>query len=511
MVLTPIRKSPILRGLGSILKRIGAVDPAIVTESVIQTEIVRESEIEKTGIKQGWGFRPKDISNDGIRRMRSQAHSAWINHPLAKKGMRMKRAFVCQEGFRVESVCKDPEKRKRVQEFLDKHWEINWQGKVDTRVESLGVYGDLAFWRPPVNTVTGHARIGALQRDDIEEVLPDRLNAERAGMIRMNQPITLMIDGEPKNQDIFNVFHFDWLSEEWKGEVLYLGVNRLDTMMRGISDLAPVLDWLEIFDQLTYTESERVKMLRSLLFHLKMKGKDGEHPSDKVLDAKRRDLAKKPPPPGSWYVSNDSEDIAILSGGENAAPTQEWVKFIWGIASGCIDLPEHWYYSSGDVNRASAKEMTSPIYAGIRDRKREFADFLLAEHCIALQAASKIPTSGVAGFTAEELEIEVRSRDPERDSLEVIGQHLLAFGQGLLLATSEGWITNDQAGQQFRQASTGIGLEGLDAPDEDPEALQNQAKAQMEVRRPQLEALSNVYPLAINEDPNWAIRSSAVR
>lgn len=500
MGLRPIRKSPILRTIGGALAALGAVPREIITRTVYEEEFIREA-ANASGINLPWGFKTKDVSAAGLRKMRKQAHLAWINHPLAKKGMRTKRAFVCQEGFKVAATCKDPEKAAKVQEFLDKHWQINWEGKVDTRVESLGVYGDLSFWRPPCNTRNGHARIGALQRDDIEEVLPDPLNAERIGIIRMNQPLTLTVDGEKKKQELFNVYHFDWLSEEWKGEVLYLGVNRLDTMMRGISDLAPVLDWLEVFDQLTYTESERVKMLRSLLFHLKMKTDD-----DKKLEKKRSDMAKRPPPPGSWYVSNESETIDILEGGGNTAPTLEWVKFIWGIASGCIDLPEHWYYSSGDVNRASAKEMTSPIYAGIRDRKREFCDFLLAEHSIALQDASKVPTSVVHGLTAEELAIEVRSRDPERDALDVIGQHLLAFGQALLLAQGEGWINNDQAGQQFRQAAEGIGLDGLDAPE--LEAGLDQAQAEMEVRRPQLEPTGE-FPLALDGDPNWRVNTPA--
>ena len=166
-----------------------------------------------------------------------------------------------------------------------------------------------------------------------------------------------------------------------------------------------------------------------------------------------------------------------------------------------MDLPEHYYYSAGSVNRASAKEMSDHIYAGIRDRKREIADFLLLEHNIALQVASQVETSRLYQMTSKQLEIKVTSRDPERDALDVIGQHLLAFGQSLLVATSEGWLSNEQAGQQFRQAASAIGLDELEAPDEDVEALQNKAREQMDFRRPQLECCGT--PLAVDGDPNW--------
>lgn len=504
MGLRPIGKSPVLRTLGNALARLGAVSPRIIEHHHHEETVLREA--APSGVAVGWGYRSKDVSSNGLANMRKQAHSAWINHPLAKKGMRTKRAFVCQEGFRVESLCEDPAKRELVQRHLDEHWEINWEGKVDRRVESLGVYGELAFWRPPVNTRNGHARIGSLQRDDIDEVLPKPLNAEEAGILRMTHPLTLIVGGQKKSQDLFSVVNYDWLDESWKGEVLYCGVNRLDTMMRGISDLAPVLDWLEVFDQLLYTEAERVKMMRSLLFHLKMTGASPE-----VLEAKRRELAKRPPPPGTFYVSNESEEIADFAPNLSTAPSLDLIKFIFGLASGCIDIPEHWYYSAGDVNRASAKEMTSPIYAGIRDRKREFASFLLVEHSIALQEAAKIPTSLVGGFTAEDLEIEVKSRDPERDALDVVGQHLLAFGQALLLGETQQWMSREQAAKQFIQACSSVGLDEIEYAD-NPESMLGQAQAQMERRRPQLEE-SNIYPLSL--DPggkrDWSIHSSAVR
>lgn len=503
MGLSQIGKSPILRRLGSALVRLGAV------EVVEQHHHHHPGRPQRNGMEMPFGFRTKDVSPGGLRAMRQQAHKAWINHPLAKKGMRTKRAFVCQEGFRLEATCADEKKRALVQRYLDEHWAINWaDGKVERRTESLGVYGDLAFWRAPENKRTGQYEIGALSRDDIDEVLPDCMNAERVGMLRMSQPLTLWEYGEKKTQDLFEVYRYDWLREEWKGEVLYLGVNRLDTMMRGISDFAPILDWLNVFDQLVYTESERIKMLRSLLFHLKMKGKDGQYPADDVLEAKRDFLAAHPPPPGTFYVSNESEEINMFAPEMSTAPTLEWVKFIFGLASGCIDLPEHYYYNSQTVNRATAKEMADPIYAGIRDRKREVAEFILLEHCIALQVASKVPTSLVAGFTADELAIEIRSRDPERDALDVIGQHLLTFGQALLLAQGEGWISKEQAGQQFRESAGAMGLGELEAPEYDSEALQAEARAKLEHRRPQLEE-TNVYPLAIEGKRDWALRSPA--
>lgn len=426
----------------------------------------------KTGVSAGWGYQSKDMDSTKHAKLRALADSAVTSHPLAKKAMSLRKSFVCQEGFKVEAKYEgDPvevdgkiltaeEVRERVQEYLDEHWEINWRDRVQDRVHMLNVFGEFCAWMPPVNNKTGQFRIGVIDSDLIEAIEADPLNMERIKSVKFGQGLSFVINGQKESVTNMPVVERCWQSGEYVGDMLYLGINTLGCKHRGLSDLTPVVDFLEVFDQLIWTEAERVKMLRSMMFHYIMKGEKDE----RVIRKKQAELSKNPPPPGSYLASNENVEIKEICPSLNTASSLEVIRYVFGLCAGCLDLPEHFFYSSGDVNRASAREMTSPIYAGIRDRKKSVTNLLYTEHAYALQKASKIEGSVVYGLPKAALEIAVSSADPERDALDVIGQHLVTLQQGLILATSEGYISDTTAGRLVRQEMGRLGLGEIEEP-----------------------------------------------
>lgn len=521
----PIKASPVLRGFRNALSGLSGTSELRASLEQVKRQNQRLADsldstenrlLEatkkldgKTGIEVGWGFRNKDFSAGTISKLQALAFQAFHGHPLAKKAIRNKRAFVTQEGFKLEATYDGPardgktaeEIRELVQEFLDQHWEINWEGRLEKRVDSKIIYGETAFWLPPANELSGQSQAGMIDRDQIEALLPDPLNAERAGTLKLMSPLGFWIDGELKRRDTIPLVRYCWRDQEYKGEVLYWGSNILDTMHRGVTDLSPALDYLELFDQLVWTEGERVKMLRSMLFQWIEKGADPD-----AIIAKQRQLSAAPPPPGSFQVTNENVEIKEICPTINTAPSLEFIRFLFGLASGCLDMPEHHFYTGGDVNRATAKEMSDPLFASVRDEKESLSQILYAQHAYALQKASRVERSLVYGFTNEELAFQVVSRDPERDAIEVIGKHLLSLTQALLVMTSEGYISKEQAGSIARQEAGALGLGEIEAPD--VEGVSSTALNKLELMR-SIGGRKESFPLAVGGDPNWAIKKPA--
>lgn len=504
-LIRPVHTSPIVRGFSRAIDRISGRDilrqellegralTKRLSEEIdrLETRLVESSRKDKTGISAGWGYTSKDMDAAKHGKLRNLCESAATSHPLAKKALRMKRNFVCQEGFKLEACYEgdpvsvngetlSPEQiRECVQDYLDAHWEINWEGKLESRVESLAVVGEFAAWMPPADSETGQFRLGVIDSQFIDSITPDPLNIERAEAIKLSQALEFQVCGKKAARSQIEIVEKCWRTNRYTGEMLYLGINTLGTRHRGMSDLTPVIDYLDVFDQLVWTEAERVKALRSMMFHYKMIGEK----SEETIKRKQAEMRRNPPPPGSWIVSNESVGISEICPNINTAPTLEYIKFIFGLCAGCLDLPEHFYYSAGNVNRASAREMTDPVYAGVRDRKREIVSLLYTEFEYALQRAAEVLSSCVAGFTREMLAFRIVSRDPERDALDVIGQHLVSLGQALVVYKQEGWISDLQAGSIARQEISSLGLGEIDAPEDTETAEDSLKKLQNQFER----------------------------
>lgn len=508
----PIRQSPILKALGIFQKedsQAKALAEALAQaeerhrETAARMELLEEVNDRLMGdrlaesAKTGWAFisggnrRSHDRGAGWVNRHQMEAHRLIQAHPLADRAMDIRSSFICQQGFKLESDCDDP----TVQAFLDRHWRINWEKNYKKRSKSLCAYGELAYYIPPANIWNGHYELSSIGRDLIDSIQPAPANAERAGSLRLNEELTISdpFSGTKFRRDEFEIVHYNWLTNRYEGEVLYLGVNTLDTQLRGLSDLGPVMDWLDGFDTLTWQELERVKALRAFVWWLK---KQGATPSQIAAETKK--WASRPFRSGMTFVSDEKVELSAVSPDLNTGEALTFLEFLFKVIWGGLRLPEHWYYTAGDVNRASAGEMGDPVYASIRDRKGEFADLLVMDAQIAVERASQVPGHklfNLAQKHPECLGVKITSRDPEQNAFDVIGTALKTFGEAMLLGETSGWISKQQAGKQFREAASQRGLGEIPAPEDEnlsPEAMHNQALEQLDRRRPDLQ---KIYPL----------------
>lgn len=513
MRLKPIAASPTLRRLGGFLKAIGAVKPDVITEHHYGEDevIIREAEpLPRMGVLQQ-GRTSRDVAGSFHRRLRAEAHRLAVSHPVASKAMRLRRSFVCQDGFRVEAESGN----ELVQAHLDKHWEINWERSLNKRVESLGIYGELLFYVPPPNPVNGHYELCGLDRENIEEVLPCAYNHERPGHVKLNNALRVTVQGEEKARTLstLDVYAYDWQEECYKGNAIYLGVNCLDTMMRGLSDLCPVVDWLDKFDSIAWAECERIQFMRAFLWDVTLKGDQGATgPAGPEAVRKRgNELRKNPPPPGTVNVHNESEVWQAMAPDLNTAESLEFLKFLFGVIWGGLDLPEHWYYSAASVNKASGEEMRDPAFAAIRDRKEDVAELLAMDGQIAVDRAKAIPGHPLyklaqqPGVTADTFRVRVTSRDPERSAYELLGTALQGLVGALMVATQEGYLSQAEAGKQFRQAASALGMGEIPAPEEELDSLEQAAGDFEAARQERRGALESVFPHAPGGKADWAV------
>jgi hypothetical protein len=506
----PIAKSPILRRLGGYLRSIGAVEPIVKTVAG-EDEVVylREGEHHhgsRPGIMQ-MGRTSRDQAGGFHKRLRAEAHRLAISHPVARKALRLRRSFVCQEGFKVEAESGN----ELVQAHLDKHWAINWERTLPKRVESLGTYGELLLFAPEPNKIDGHYELCSLDRESIEEILPCPYNHERPGHIRLQNPLRVTMEGDEKPRNIANlaVFSYNWQTSEFEGDTIYLGVNTLDTMLRGMSDLAPVVDWLDKFDSIAWTEAERIQFMKAFLWDVTLKGADV---GPEAVRKRQAELHRNPPRPGTVNVHNESEVWEPMAPSLNTAESLDFLKFLFGIIWGGLDLPEHWYYSAASVNKASGEEMRDPAFAAIRDRKEDVAELLAMDGQIAVNRARAIPghplnlLSKQPGITDDTFAVRVTSRDPERSAYELVGASLQSLIGTLVVAVDEGYMSKAEAGKQFRQAAAALGLGDIPAPEEELDSIEQAAGDIETARQEKREDLEKQFPLAPGKNPDWAIK-----
>lgn len=163
----------------------------------------------------------------------------------------------------------------------------------------------------------------------------------------------------------------------------------------------------------------------------------------------------------------------------------------------CYNVPNHLFITRRNgkiaVTHNTASEMGTPVWATIRDRKRQIQAFL----SLAISRAMRCwRQCGQLYWVPEEHQTwEVVSRDPERNAYDLTGQMLQQLGEGLALGVEAGFLTEASAGAAYRKAASALGLGDFqDAPDpEDLKGAKFDAEIDLELKRPILES---IYPLA---------------
>lgn len=326
-----------------------------------------------TDEEEGWrrlsGDASRDLNPLTQKRMRETAVYLLRSNPVANRLIELPVAYLLAEGCALDVDDEDGQK------WLDAFWNdpIN---KMDINlpkyVRELAVFGEQC-WVAFVNEMNGHMRLGYLDPGLIETVVKDPDNAAQAvGIVTTKNKkgearrYKVIVNGP---ESVFSKRTQEIRATFTDGECFYFDINALVTDSRGKSDLLPVMDSLDAYDQALFGELERWSFQRLFVWDVTLKGATQEE-----VEARAKRVTT--PKAGSLRVHNDSEAWGAVSPDLQAGDSDILARLFRNHILGGGTIPEHWYGGGGDVNRATAAEMDEPTLKILTMRQRTIRHML---------------------------------------------------------------------------------------------------------------------------------------
>ncbi len=352
---------------------------------------------------------------------------AYRTNPLAFRLIQIQVDHVLGDGIALRA--RDP----RVQAELD-HWWNHPLNNLPVRqfemATALGMDGEIFVTRH-VNPYdqTSYLRLVPAALIDRIETNPDDLEDE----LRFHQtaqpmtPDTLMrlpsaLQAEGRWWEFPQMRHF--------------AVNRPAGVVRGQSDLAPLLPWLRRYrDWLT----DRVRLNKyrtAFLWHVQLTGADR-----RAILQRQAELAV-PPSPGSVIVSNENEVWQAVQPAINASDVEsDGYAMRLMIAAGA-GVPLYWLAEAERTARGTATEMAEPTYRHMRQRQLYFGWVLRT------LAVDALRERGFVDVRIEEIHADFPELDPAQ-SVDV-ARTAAALTGSLVQAVEQGWLARDEASRVYK-------------------------------------------------------------
>lgn len=334
----------------------------------------------------------RDLSPMTHSRMQQTAAYLWQANPVANRLVELPIAFLLADGVSLVSKAEDPDLRLIVQETLDRFWLHpinNFPIKLPKKVRELALFGEQC-WPAFVNPYSGEVRLGYLDPALIDTVVMDPDNAEQpVGIVAkrdrkgIQRRYRVIVNGP--EDDLFTRRTAAIRQTFADGEAFFFKVNDLCTDSRGRSDLLPVMDWCDVYEQLLYGEAERQNAMRAYLWDVTLKNAT----ADEVAD---RSKQIAPPAPGTVRVHNDAETWAAVSPDLQAADGAVGARLFRNHILSGQTLPEHWYGGGGDVNRSTGDSMSEPTLKILSLRQAYLGHMLLEAARFCLRQREKAVT-----------------------------------------------------------------------------------------------------------------------
>ncbi|MEO5341090.1 MAG: phage portal protein [Magnetococcus sp. MYC-9] len=295
----------------------------------------------------------RDLPPHRAARMREVAYYLWRTNPLANRVIELQLAFILSDGVSLQVEDADG------QGWLDAFWHdpIN---RMDTTlfemVRELALYGEL-FWVAFVNAHSGHVRLGYLDPERVDRVVRDPDNGRQAiGVITKpddqgrQKRYRVIINGV--DDDLFMPSALQLRAGFADGDIFYFSINNVSNS-GGHSDLLPLAEWIDGYDQFLFGEIDRALFLRAFVWDVTLSGATPE-------EIRRRAQEIAPPRPGGVRVHNDAEQWEAVTPGLQATDSTELGRLFRNHVLGGGTIPEHWFGGGGDINRSTGESMSDP-------------------------------------------------------------------------------------------------------------------------------------------------------
>jgi hypothetical protein len=376
----------------------------------------------------------KDVLPSTYREIHNQVYEAYNSNPLANAIVELGVNFVLGDGLQIDAA------HPKVQRLIDRFWndpDNHMSLRQYDIATELSLYGEI-FIRIFVNPYDGHVKLGMIDPSLIDEIECDPENIEKQIRCHMRAPGT-EVSATPGCDGIapLQVTEGSWLS--MPHEVMHFAVNKVSNAKRGKSDLATLLPWLRRYKDWLIDRVRINKYKAAYLWDVTISGGTRQ-----TIEAKMMEYAR-PPEPGSVLVHNESEQWKavqpMIDAGSVAADGQA-IKMMVAIGAG---IPEHYLSEGGDVNRATAAEMSLPVlkkYQRRQDVIRHILTSLIDRAIGEAQAAGTLPRTIDTGYS-------ITFPDLEAENTRDIGTAAWHMSQALEGATAMGIISKETASRLF--------------------------------------------------------------
>lgn len=382
----------------------------------------------------------KDLSPLTQQRMFEIAYYLYETNPLAHRILEMTKDFVVGGGLTY--TVKD----EQVKEILDGFWNdpVNhWDLKQHQKALELGLYGEQCY---PVfvNNVDGSVRLGYADPNNISEVITDPENAEQAIAVVLKSEM-----GQDK-KTLAIVRHdssgkLTVPDETTAGGCFFFAINKVSNATRGRSDLLPVADWIDAYDKMLFNRLDRQALMNCFLWDITLE----DMTPDKIEEFLR---TVKPPNPGEIRAHNQKVKWEAVTPDLKASDAEIEAKLIKAQILSGAGLPPHWFAEGGDVNRATALEMGTPIFRRLVSRQKYFC--YMVEHIFNFVIDQAI----IHNSLPENIDRTFEIIAPEISTKDMVGMAtaLQQISNSLAIATSQGWISKETARAVFGTLCTQV-------------------------------------------------------
>jgi hypothetical protein len=444
----------------------GPIIEARVKEQMLNLPIARKGD---ENFRRMTANPQRDLTPLAQDRQAEIAYYLWKTNGLATRMLELPRDMIVGGGFKFTAENDD------VAEILERFWNdgVNQMDlTLDQRVLELGMYGEQC-WPVFVSPHMGRVRLGYLDPTAIEGVQADPENAAILLGVQTKQEVT----GKPRryaiilNEDeetILSTAGRQLRSLYNDGACFFFSVNRALNATRGSSDLLPLLDWLDAYENWLFDRLEWASQLGAFLWDVTLKGMNQEQI--------QQWLENNPSPKrGSVRAHNEAVEWQAVSPDLKSADLQAIQKVFLHHILSVRGWPEHWFTAGGDVNRAVGAEMSEPILKTLSKRQG------YVKHMLAFKGRYVVRQAINAGLLREKVPVKAKGSEgtvlkpavetfkveaPEISAKDInrISQAMAGVSAALLIGQSNRWISGEDAAGVFAMLASMLGREVEPAP-----------------------------------------------
>jgi hypothetical protein len=309
-------------------------------------------------LSSGQKFKRRDLSPMAQDRMLEIAWYLWEQNPFARRLITCMTDLVVGEGVGFEA--EDP----KIMEAGGKVWNhpINRLGERARELhDSLSLNGEILL-PVNVNDVSGVPTIGYIDPYQIDGIEYRADNVLVHDYVRLKKEV-----GETEHRRI-KIIQENPITGQLEGECFYEAINKLPNSTRGRSDLLPLADWLDLFDQYMFAEVERVRLLSAFVWDLEIKDATPEIIRDRLAEIGT-------PQSGTVFGRNQNEKLTPQSPTLNATDRSETARLLTIHIAGSLGMPISWF-GWQDSNRATIEGQNDVAMKTPAARQKQFGFFL---------------------------------------------------------------------------------------------------------------------------------------